>query len=178
MNTAYISALAGLTGAGIGGFTSFATSWITQRTQLADQHREAERKRREALFNAFIAEASRLYGDALVHGKDDVTELVKLYALVTRIRLTSSQAVLLAAERAMDIIVDTYLKPNKTLRELKLFAEQGGMDFLHDFGEACRAELADVMLNPFVSRFQSQKDRSVIDGSRDRRTSGSKTGGA
>lgn len=148
MNTAYISALAGLTGAGIGGLTSFATSWITQRTQLVAQYREAERKRRETLFNAFIAEASRLYGDALVHGNDDVTQLVKLYALVTRIRLTASQAVLVAAERAMDTIVDTYLKPNKTLHELKLFAEQGGMDFLHDFGEACRAELNDVMRGP------------------------------
>ncbi|QRN55535.1 hypothetical protein [Dyella caseinilytica] len=151
MNTAYISALAGLTGAGIGGLTSFATSWLTQRTQLAVQYREAERKRRETLFNAFIAEASRLYGDALVHGEDDVTQLVKLYALVTRIRLTASPTVLMTAERAMDTIVDTYLKPNKTLHELKIFAEQGGMDFLHDFGEACRAELAEVMLYSFPS---------------------------
>lgn len=148
MNTAYLSAIAGLTGAGIGGLTSFATSWLTQRTQLADQHREAERKRRETLFNAFIAEASRLYGDALGHGKDDVTQLVKLYALVTRIRLTASPAVLMAAERAMDTIVDTYLKPNKTLHELKLFAEQGGMDFLHEFGEACRVELSEVLPYP------------------------------
>lgn len=172
MNTAYISALAGLTGAGIGGLTSFASSWLTLHTQLTYQYREAERKRRETLFNAFIAEASRLYGDALVRGNDDVTQLVKLYALVTRIRLTASPAVLMAAERAMDTIVDTYLKPNKTLHELKLFAEQGGMDFLHDFGEACRAELDGVMRNPFGRTDLNINRREIVtDGQRDRRAS-------
>jgi len=45
----------------------------------------------------------------------------------------------------MDAIVVTYSQPNKTLHELKVFAEQGSMDFLHDFGEACRLELADIM---------------------------------
>jgi hypothetical protein len=145
LDTGYISAVAGLTGAGIGGLTSFVTSWITQHTQLADQHREAERKRREVLFFEFITEASRLYGEALTQSKDDITQLVNLYALVTRIRLTSSQDVLKCAERVMDAIVVTYSRPNKTLHELKVFAEQGGMDFLHDFGEACRLELADIM---------------------------------
>lgn len=163
MNAGYISALAGLTGAGIGGLTSFATSWITQRTQLLAQYREAELKRRETLFNAFIAEASRLYGDALVTGKDDVAQLVKLYALVTRIRLTSSPAVLMAAERAMDTIVDTYLKPNMTLHELKKFAEQGGMDFLRDFGEACRVELADIRWNPFGHRDRRVPGADIAD---------------
>ena len=32
-------------------------------------------------------EASRLYGDALSHQKDDVSDLVYLYALVAKIRL-------------------------------------------------------------------------------------------
>lgn len=145
MDTAYISAISGLTGAGIGGLTSFATSWITQHTQLADKHREAERERREALFIEFISEASRLYGDALGHIKEDLSHLVNLYALVTRIRLTASPSVLMAAERAMDTIIETYLQPNKTLSELKALAEKGGMDFLYDFGEACRLELAAVM---------------------------------
>src|SRR5262245_33047275 len=34
LNPAYISALAALAGAIIGGLTSFTTSWLTQRTQL------------------------------------------------------------------------------------------------------------------------------------------------
>ena len=42
LNPAYISALAALAGALIGGLTSFATSWLTQRAQLRHAHREAE----------------------------------------------------------------------------------------------------------------------------------------
>lgn len=45
----------------------------------------------------------------------------------------------------MDAIVMTYSRPNKTPHNLKVFSEQGGMDFLHDFGEACRLEFADIM---------------------------------
>ena len=35
LNPAYLSALAALAGAAIGGLTSFATSWLTRRTQLS-----------------------------------------------------------------------------------------------------------------------------------------------
>jgi hypothetical protein len=52
MNPAYISAFAALTGAIIGGLTSFATTWFTQRTQLRNAHREAKRAKLEALYNA------------------------------------------------------------------------------------------------------------------------------
>ena len=141
MDAAYISACFGLVGAVIGGLTSFTTSYLTQRTQLQDKHREAERAKREALFAEFITEASRLYGDALSHEKDDVTDLVQLYAIVARMRLLTSRAVVTSAERAMDAIIETYLAPNRTLHELRSLAQRGNMNFLADFSEACRAEL-------------------------------------
>ena len=50
MNPAYISALAALAGANIGGLTSFATSWLTQRTQLRHAHRDAERAELKTLY--------------------------------------------------------------------------------------------------------------------------------
>ena len=56
-------------------------------------------------------------GDALGHQKDEVADLVKIYALIGRIRLVSSRAVVTAAERTMDTISQTYLEPNRTLRE-------------------------------------------------------------
>ena len=40
LNPAYISAFAGLAGAIIGGLTSFATTWLTQRAQLLSAERE------------------------------------------------------------------------------------------------------------------------------------------
>src|ERR1700730_19045582 len=119
MDAAYISALFGLAGAIVGGLASFSTTWITQTAQLRERRREAERNRREQLFDSFITEATRLYGDALSHEKDDVVDLVLLYAIVGRMRLTASNAVVEAAERVLDVIVETYLAPNRTLHELR-----------------------------------------------------------
>lgn len=132
----------GLAGAAIGGLASFATAWMTHRAQVRERHREVEVAKHEKLFSDFIAEATRLYGDALSHEKDDVSDLVLLYALVAQMRLISSRSVVDAAELAMERIVETYLAPNRSLSEMRDLALSGAMDFLLDFGEACRAELA------------------------------------
>lgn len=59
LDPAYISALAAPAGATIGGLTSFATSWLTQRTQLRHVHREAERAELKTLYQDFITEDLR-----------------------------------------------------------------------------------------------------------------------
>jgi len=141
MDPSYFSAIAGLTGAGIGGLTSFGSSWITQQNQSRQREREIGRTRRERLFTAFIEEASRLFADALGHEKDDVNDLVRLYALVARMRLAASPEVVAAAERVVEGVVVAYQAPNRTLKELHLFASEGGMDPLLEFSEAGRAEL-------------------------------------
>jgi Mn2+/Fe2+ NRAMP family transporter len=64
LDPAYISAVAALAGATIGGLTSFATSWVTQRTQLRHAHREAERAELKTLYQDFIADTSRLFVEA------------------------------------------------------------------------------------------------------------------
>jgi hypothetical protein len=89
VDTAYISALSALGGATIGGLASFGSSWLTQRTQLRFAHYEAIKAKRESLYAEFIDEATRPYGDALGHQKDDPANLVKIYALIGRIRLVS-----------------------------------------------------------------------------------------
>ena len=142
MNPAYLSALAALLGAMIGGLTSFATSWTTQRVQLRHAHREAEKAKLEALYGDFITEASRLYGDALTHQTEEITGMVQLYAMVGRMRLVSDRAVVDAAMRVEDAIIATYLGPNRTLHELMNVAHEGGMNFLAEFGEASRKDLA------------------------------------
>ena len=97
MNPAYISALSALAGALIGGLTSFATSWLTQRAQIINARREGEKAKLEALYSDFIAEATRVMGDALTHQTDDLTALMQLYALVGRMRLVSERTVINAA---------------------------------------------------------------------------------
>jgi hypothetical protein len=130
-----------LLGAAIGASASFATSWLTQQTQLASRHRDGDQAKRERLFGDFIGEASRLYGDALSHQKDDVTSLVALYALLGRIRLVSSPNVIHAAEEVLTAIAETYQSPNRGLHELRALAKTGGMDAMAKFSEVCRREL-------------------------------------
>jgi hypothetical protein len=132
----------GLAGATIGGLTSFTTTWLTQRAQAREKRQESTSASRQAIFNDFIIEASRLYGDALSHQKDDVCDLVQLYAIVGKMRLWASSPVVHAAQQAMDIIITGYLEPNRSLHEIRAMAQEGKMNFLLDFGEKCRAELS------------------------------------
>ena len=111
MDAGFIPALSALGGATIGGLASFGSSWLTQRTQLRFSQHEAVKAKREALYVEFIDEASRRYGDALGHQKDDVADLVKIYGLIGRIRLVSPRRVVTAAERTLDTISQTYLGP-------------------------------------------------------------------
>ena len=82
-----------------------------------------------------------LYGDALSHEKDDVLDMIQLYAIVGRIRLISCGRVVKSAEKTMDGIIDAYLGPNKALHELRAMMTEGKMDFLVEFSEAARYEL-------------------------------------
>jgi hypothetical protein len=142
MDAGYATALAGLAGALIGSLANVVTTWATHSSQLRDKHQGADYARKEKLFGEFIAEASRLYADALSHEKDDATDLVGLYALVAKIRLAAPGPVFTAAEDALKAIVEAYLAPNRTLREIRALAQQGELDFLLRFGEECRAHLA------------------------------------
>ena len=142
MDTAYFSAIVGLAGAAIGSFSSFATTWITQRTQLRETTRQAAASHREKLYSDFITEASRLYADAVGHQREDVGQFVALYALVSRMRLIASPAVITSAEHVMKSIIDMYQAPNRSLRELHLFAHQANVEPLLDFSEQCREDLS------------------------------------
>jgi hypothetical protein len=148
MDTAYISAVAALAGSIIGGLTSLATSWLTQRTQARAGELTRSRRRRERLYRTFIEEASRLYIDALGHDESQAFEqtagLVKIYAVVSRMRVLSSLRVIEAAENILRKIVDTYAAPNKTFPELREMLHQNAVDPLREFSEACRAEFEEL----------------------------------
>jgi len=140
MDTASISAFAALGGALIGGLTSFAASWITQQTQVRAQQLSHKVTRREDLYKDFIEEASKLYADSLVHDTPDVSQLIRLYAMISRMRVLSSTTIVQNADKVARMIVNTYLAPNKTFPELRDMVNSGAMDPLRDFSEACRVE--------------------------------------
>jgi hypothetical protein len=87
-------------------------------------------------------EASKLYADALVHDKSEVSTLVNMYALIGRMRIFVDDAVVGKAEAAARMVIDTYFFPNKTFPELRLLMQSHAMDPLREFGEVCREELA------------------------------------
>jgi hypothetical protein len=140
MDAAYVSALAALAGATIGGLTSFATSWVTQQTQVRAQQLSHKLTRREELYKHFIEEASRLYADSLVHETPDVSQLIGLYAMISMMRALSPSTIVQNADKVARMIVNTYLEPNKSIPELRDMVNSGAMDPLRDFSEACREE--------------------------------------
>lgn len=146
MDTAYISALSALAGSIIGGVMSLATSWLNQNTQSRSQTLTQEIAKREALYGKFIDEASRLMADAMGHEREAADDIVVLHALVNRMRLTSSSAVIKQAQAAVLQVIDAYLAPNRSLRDLRqTIAEDKEADVLRGFSEACRAELRALM---------------------------------
>jgi hypothetical protein len=140
MEPATISALSALAGATIGGVTSFAATWLSQRTQARVQELTHKRTVREQLYKAFIDEASKLYADALVHEITDVSKLVGLYAMISEMRVLSSRNTIESADAVARMILNTYLAPNKTLPELQDMVNHGAIDVLQTFSEAARQE--------------------------------------
>ena len=144
MDSATISALAALSGAVIGGVTSFGTSWLSQQTQAKVQARAHKLSQREELYKHFIETASKAYADSLarqVANVGEITQLVDLYALVSMMRVISSAPIFESANHVVRLIANSYISPNKTLTELHQMMDSDSIDALRAFSEACRAEL-------------------------------------
>ena len=155
MNAGYISAFAALAGSLIGGLTTFAAAWVTQRQQANVQWLLQEKTRRQELYQQFIEEASKLYVDALIHDQAEIPPLVSLYASINKMRVVSNPGIAERADKVVRIIVDTYFLPNKTLPELRAMTESGALDFLRDFSEVCSEELD--ALTPTVFSYRSAR---------------------
>jgi hypothetical protein len=140
LHPAYLPALAALAGSATGGLTSFASTWLTLRRQGSTSQRSRDQARRQKLYKLFIDEASKLYADALVHDVAEVSALVRVYALISRMRVLSSRAVIEKAELVVRTIVDTYFAPNKTFPELRKLMDSHAIDSLRAFSEECRKE--------------------------------------
>jgi hypothetical protein len=141
VDTPTISVLSGLVGSLIGGSATVATAWVTQRTVNKRELLRVEIAKRETLYGEFIAECSRLLVDALTHTLENPEILLPSYALLNRIRLSSSHPVLEEAERLLKRITDQYFSKNLSLDHVRLMVVSEDADPLHAFGEACRAEL-------------------------------------
>jgi hypothetical protein len=142
MDVAYISALSALAGSVIGGMTSGFTTWLNQRYQTRVGQIAHELEQRQGLYADFISAASKAYADALATSEPKIHELISLYAMISRMRLVSSPAIIACAERVLLETTGAYFEPNRTVPELRELIRSGvGVDPLKDFAEAVRNEL-------------------------------------
>jgi hypothetical protein len=74
------------------------------------------------------------------HNVSDPQKLLPVYALLSRIRLSSSEPVLQEAEQVMKTILSTYPRPNLTAEQIESEAVNG-QDPLRQFSDTCRTEL-------------------------------------
>src|SRR3984957_18974213 len=101
MNSAMITALAAIAGSLVGALGSAVATWITARHQDRRDLLGKQIERREALYSDFIGESARLLVDAMQYNVSDLQKLIPVYALLSRIRLSSSEPVLQTAENVI-----------------------------------------------------------------------------
>jgi hypothetical protein len=140
VNSGIITALAAIAGSLVGALGSAVGTWITARHQDRRDLLGKQIARREALYSDFIGESARLLVDAMQHNAVDLQKLLPVYALLSRIRLSSSELVLQTAEKVIQTIVKTYPQPNLTAEQIESRAANG-QDPLREFSDTCRIEL-------------------------------------
>ena len=116
------------------------STWITQKQQ---DRRDLLAKRifyREQLYSDFISESAHPLADAIQHNLQDPNNLTPAYALLSRIRLSSSTDVLASAERVVQHIINAYSEPNLIPEEIQSSAAKRE-DPLREFSDICRADL-------------------------------------
>jgi hypothetical protein len=141
MDTAYLSAFAALAGSLIGGLTSLSATWLSQYAQSRAQRYADDLHLRQDLYKVFIEEASKLYADAWQSSQPQVSDLVHLYALISRMRVLSSSQVVDSADQIGRKIIEQYRASNRSLLEIDEVVDDASLNPLRDFSNACREEL-------------------------------------
>jgi len=142
MDHAILSATAALIGSLVGGVSTFAAYWLTQRVQIRNQRLMQQAATRETLYAEFIVEATRRLADAWSHHANGPEVVTSLYSAIQRMRLISSSAVVIAAERVLNDVLDAYAEPDRSFDDLRITIRNSNhRDRLSNFSETCRKEL-------------------------------------
>jgi hypothetical protein len=142
MDTALISALSALGGSVVGGLASGVTTWMGHRSQAMAGQRLHNLVQRETLYQDFVVAASQSYGNAVVSSDVDLERIVILHGMISRMRILSTPQVIECAQKTMDLIVDAYFLPNRSVTEIRELVRGGEMiDPLRAFSEVTRSEL-------------------------------------
>ena len=143
-NSTLTGILAALGGSIIGASTPVLSNFVLQRSVTQRELTNREIAQREELYSEFIRQGTSCYAKALSQNLDNLDEIVKMYALVNRIRLFASDIVLEAAEAFVKKLVEKFGEDNMSLDQLKSVALEPHLDPLNDFALKCRSELRKV----------------------------------
>ena len=142
-----IVALAALGGSLVGACSSIVGTLMGQRLQARWARLRAELEDREKLYGLFVEEAVHLFVDSIQQSAIDPAKIMRMYSKVARIRLTSSDRVLSAAEEVGRRLFEAYERPPGNPVELLARYANGdeSLDPLREFTEACREERATAV---------------------------------
>ena len=146
MDSSIIAAVSAIAGSTVGGVTTFATTFVNQRYVARREMVVKDLANREELYSEFLKEVADLYKESLNRTLDDLgaqPSLITMYSLIGRIRMISSEAVLMAAEKVAEDIIEAYKRPQMTFREWQRL--WGPADPWHAFTKACRAERQSML---------------------------------
>ena len=126
MDTTIVTALAGIVGSLCGGTASFATAWLTQKTRAkrdgsscrTPQTRSALRRIHQRMLEARAL-------DSFEQNLERSERLLSIYALLNRIRICASDAVLARRNALVTFIMEQYFSPNVSLEELHQLVRDG-----------------------------------------------------
>ncbi len=128
-------------GSVVGAAASLTTTWLAQRYSTKQERVRERARQRENLYGEFIAEAAQLQVDAFGHQLDSAKAVVRIAALLNRVRLVSSKEVAVAAQECVDNIIEAYFAPDMSLEELFKNQPWRERDPIRVFSEACRREM-------------------------------------
>lgn len=142
-----LAAVAALGGSIVGACSSLTATLIGQRLQARWSRLGADLEEREKLYGVFVEEAVHLFTDSIQRSAIEPAKIMRLYAKVARIRLTSTDPVLHAAEQVGKRLLEAYeLPPENPMEVLARYANgETDLDPLREFTEACRRERANAL---------------------------------
>ena len=141
MNPAVITALAAVGGSCAGALGPVLSAYLIQRGTERRTSTDHDIAQRQLLYSEFIKEASALYARSLTTQLEDLDGLIALSALMGRIHLLASDAVVAEAELSVMSIVKQFGEPNIKLEDLRKAMPLAAQPF-SGFSLACRAELS------------------------------------
>lgn len=140
MDSSVVTGLAALGGSLVGAFSSFATTYVSQRHQGLRERVNRDLERREALYGQFMDTAAALFADSLDKELDSPATIIGLVALAGRIRLSASLEVIAACDTVLRELIESYERPPIAPRDFLAHTRENFTDPLRAFTDACRVE--------------------------------------